>query len=573
MYRSLVVLALASLFLLSLACGDAAPPDGGVAPTAEAPAPAPGPVTPKPEAEPESVGALAKVVGIVERAAAGASAFTACEVGQDLFPGDRIRTGKSSWADVTLHVGGTLRIGEDSTFSVSYTSKKGSPRVLLSMGRLWANVEQVFQDDASFEVRTTTAVAGIRGTTFRTWAGVDGTTLIAVVEGKVEVKAKGKKVVVEPEQATRVELARPPEEPQKKQVEDKDYKGFATNCEKNLASNATKIADLLAQELAATSQAVEQDAGKTALEPAAPGGPDAVQLEQMAQLELQVAALEAQLQFLEGLGQRTRTAKIQGKDVSAALKKIDVTRPAIKQATRVLNTGSKKLLKVRPLLLKKVGAPAKATDAAPTVLKPGTKVAAVVPRTTKKLQVATVKTARAAPVGAKPVAALQPAAAEAKQAGAAKAPAVVSRQPVAVAAAPGTAKQAPGAVAQVDLPPTEGKKQIPLPKMLKSWKSVTALCNAFDRLEKTAAQVASKNPYEFPPGDKKRHLLHYAKQAKIMGQQLKILEAKAAQDMKSAGTPERTKVLMGEKARAYTYNRRIAQRVKALRRQAQSYTE
>jgi len=421
-------------------------------------------------------------------------------------------------------------------------------------------------------VRTPNAVAGIRGTAFRTWAGVDGTTLVAVVEGKVEVSAKGKKVVVEPEQATEVALAEPPRAPEKRQVEDRDYKVFASKAESNLAANAGKIANQLAVELAAASAAVKLEAETKVVETEAT---DQARALEVRRLEQQVAALEAQLGFIEQLHVRAASKALKAKNVGAALKKVELKSAEVQQANRALKSGSKRLLQVRPLTSARLKtAPARATDAAAgPALKTGVKVAAVAPRALKTAtavkaapRAATAKTrtagtARAAPVGARPAAPIA--------GGTMVAAGVAPKRVAPVTAAPGTKKSA--AMATVDLPPAEGKKAIPLPKLVKRWKTVTLLCNAFDRLERDAAAVAGKNPYEFPTGDKKRHILHYARQAELMKKELQKLVELAAGELAMGADSDRTKILLGEKARGATYIKRIAQRIKALKRQATTY--
>ena len=60
-------------------------------------------------------------------------------------------------------------------------------KVDLSLGKLWANVKRLVTSDSSVEVRTTNAVAGVRGTVYRVNVEEDKSAIIKVYDGTVYV--------------------------------------------------------------------------------------------------------------------------------------------------------------------------------------------------------------------------------------------------------------------------------------------------------------------------------------------------------------------------------------------------
>lgn len=112
-----------------------------------------------------------------------------------IYTGDRAVTGDNCRIEVTLAIGGILRIDENS--QVDFEEKSGGVTgVRVWLGRVWSTITKALTPASKFEVATPTAVAAVRGTEF--FVDVDGDeagseadnsdgTEVGVIEGEVEV--------------------------------------------------------------------------------------------------------------------------------------------------------------------------------------------------------------------------------------------------------------------------------------------------------------------------------------------------------------------------------------------------
>jgi hypothetical protein len=106
-------------------------------------------------------------------------------------PGSILRTGPDGNCEVTFTDGSKLQLRPASQIALSATkrpAKKNS--VMLFFGRMWSKVAKSASSDTNYEVSTTNAVAGVRGTEFETAVGDDGTARVRVTEGKVAVDSE-----------------------------------------------------------------------------------------------------------------------------------------------------------------------------------------------------------------------------------------------------------------------------------------------------------------------------------------------------------------------------------------------
>ena len=106
--------------------------------------------------------------------------------------GHTIRTGSKGYLELTLPDGSILRFAPDTLFHIDTSlfpenqPRRFSARLLL--GKLWARVTSaVGLPGGSFHTATTTAVAGVRGTTYDLRTSEDRGTDIWVYEGRVAV--------------------------------------------------------------------------------------------------------------------------------------------------------------------------------------------------------------------------------------------------------------------------------------------------------------------------------------------------------------------------------------------------
>ncbi len=112
--------------------------------------------------------------------------------GSRLKRGQEVKVGEKSRIEIRFPDGTVMRFGEKSVVrlnDVYYDKKSGgkSVKVGLTVGKLWANVKKLATADSKVEVRTTNAVAGVRGTVYRVNAEEDASAVIKVYEGSVDV--------------------------------------------------------------------------------------------------------------------------------------------------------------------------------------------------------------------------------------------------------------------------------------------------------------------------------------------------------------------------------------------------
>jgi len=132
----------------------------------------------------DSLAVLNFFVGEVEVRRDGAESWRKAVLGQKLAPGDWIRTGSESRAEILLPDSSAIRLGENTLFQLK--ELKGTRRnTRLLRGRLWNNIRRL---KAEYEVASPTAVAAIRGTVFRLDVAPDSTTTVWVYKGQVGVR-------------------------------------------------------------------------------------------------------------------------------------------------------------------------------------------------------------------------------------------------------------------------------------------------------------------------------------------------------------------------------------------------
>ncbi len=106
--------------------------------------------------------------------------------------GQEIRVGSNSRIEIRFPDGTVMRLSEKSRLvmdEVLYDRKTGNKnvKVNLAVGKLWANVKKLMTPDSSVEVRTSNAVAGVRGTVYRVNVEEDKSALVRVYDGTVYV--------------------------------------------------------------------------------------------------------------------------------------------------------------------------------------------------------------------------------------------------------------------------------------------------------------------------------------------------------------------------------------------------
>jgi hypothetical protein len=118
--------------------------------------------------------------------------------GQVIKKGDRIRedqeikVAEKSRLEMRFPDGTVMRLAEKSSLKMNdlaFNKKTESKNVKvdLAAGKLWANVKKLGTPDSSVVVKTSNAVAGVRGTVYQVNVGEDKSALVKVYDGEVYV--------------------------------------------------------------------------------------------------------------------------------------------------------------------------------------------------------------------------------------------------------------------------------------------------------------------------------------------------------------------------------------------------
>ncbi len=157
-------------------------------------------------AEESALGQVKEVTGLMEIQRAKQATWLAAQRDTEVFFGDTITTGDKSEGLIKLFDDSIIRVQANSKIvlntMISPVEKKHS--VLLFFGRLWNTVSKKALRKKVFEVQTPTAVCGVRGTDFETASYEDGTMLVRVNSGEVEVDNEAVRETLASNQGTQV---------------------------------------------------------------------------------------------------------------------------------------------------------------------------------------------------------------------------------------------------------------------------------------------------------------------------------------------------------------------------------
>jgi len=132
---------------------------------------------------------LVNIKGTVKVKAAGSAAWAEASERMSLFTGDEIRTEGKSSAIIKLDDGSMLKIGPLALMKIDQLTKTQKDNVTamgVSVGKTWNRVNRL-TSDATFNVKTPTAVAGVRGTYFSSDVAESSDSTFDVFEGSVGV--------------------------------------------------------------------------------------------------------------------------------------------------------------------------------------------------------------------------------------------------------------------------------------------------------------------------------------------------------------------------------------------------
>lgn len=122
----------------------------------------------------------------------GAAAGKVLKKGDVVKRDQEVKVTEKSRIELRFPDGTVMRLAEKTTLKmneVSYNQQtdKKNVKVDLSAGKLWARVKKLSTPDSSVEVRTSNAVAGVRGTVYRVNVDEDKSAMVKVYDGSVYV--------------------------------------------------------------------------------------------------------------------------------------------------------------------------------------------------------------------------------------------------------------------------------------------------------------------------------------------------------------------------------------------------
>ncbi|HTG02310.1 MAG TPA: FecR domain-containing protein [Nitrospirota bacterium] len=112
--------------------------------------------------------------------------------GDALRSDQEVRVGDKSRVELRFPDGMVMRLAENSTFKLNKLAfdKKTDTKdvkVNLGVGKVWAKVRKFTTPDSSVEIKTSNAVAGVRGTVYRVSVADDQSATVKVYDGSVYV--------------------------------------------------------------------------------------------------------------------------------------------------------------------------------------------------------------------------------------------------------------------------------------------------------------------------------------------------------------------------------------------------
>lgn len=170
-----------------------------------------------------TAGNISEMVGKVQVVRNDGNSTLDAATGFAILNGDLIETSNTGRAKLLLQDQSVISIAPKSKFKVSKVavdrrSKQRESSFYLLAGAVKSFVSSFWGSDNSFEIRSKTAVAGVRGTTFSFELAEDGSSIVTVLEGEVEVynpqDKKQRKVSVKKNQKSEVKEGRTPGKPE-----------------------------------------------------------------------------------------------------------------------------------------------------------------------------------------------------------------------------------------------------------------------------------------------------------------------------------------------------------------------
>ena len=144
-------------------------------------------------------------------------------IGDEVKTGDTVTTGYDGFVEMDQN-GVILKINSDTVFTFMEREEGNEKTDVFSvaLGSIKFRYDKLTGKEP--KIQTISCVCGVRGTEFTVFSGIDGSALIVVDKGRVEVEAEGETVELNPVEGVEVQPGAPPGEKFKKQRDQIDYK-------------------------------------------------------------------------------------------------------------------------------------------------------------------------------------------------------------------------------------------------------------------------------------------------------------------------------------------------------------
>jgi len=169
-------------------------------------------------AEDKAVGKVATVVGDADVVRASSKLPLPLAFKDPVYLNDRIKTGVGSQVKILLNDNSILKVGPSSELLIDEMAigqdEESQSTIELIKGKIRSLIGKRLGSKSEFRIKTSVAVAGVRGTDFEVWAPSSKETLVRCFEGKVLVshllpEVEGN-VMLTPNTYTEVEGKSPP---------------------------------------------------------------------------------------------------------------------------------------------------------------------------------------------------------------------------------------------------------------------------------------------------------------------------------------------------------------------------
>jgi len=133
-------------------------------------------------------------------------------VGDSLRAGESVLTGSTGFAELQQSDYSIIKVSPDTCFVIQEKEVDGEKRQVMetTTGSVFFRFKKMTEKEPV--IQSPSYVCGVRGTEFTVYAGADGSSMILVDKGLVDVEAEGKTVSVTTEQGVEVKPSEPPGE-------------------------------------------------------------------------------------------------------------------------------------------------------------------------------------------------------------------------------------------------------------------------------------------------------------------------------------------------------------------------